>query len=310
MNKKLLQYIGALVGLALFVCALLVLRHEFRQHGIGAIMRHLRAMPAEAITLALTLTALDYLVLTGYDSLSLIYVKRPLGYPRTAFASFVGYSFSHNMGFSLFSGGGVRYRLYSAWGLPGVDIAKIVVFNGITLWMGFMAIAGVVFVTEPPMVPEVLSPYMASLRPAGSAALGIVVSYALLCIVRKGAFRLGAWEFEVPSLRLCASQLLVSSLDWCLAGSVLYVLLPPSSGLTYTAFMGVFLLAQASGIMSHVPGGLGVFEVVMVVFLANSISAPGVLGAVLMFRGVYYVLPFCIATALLGIHEARSRYPS
>jgi phosphatidylglycerol lysyltransferase len=302
-KRKLLHSLGPLVGLLFFSGALWILHHELKAYHLQDIVRHLREIPAHCLLLALAFTFLSYLIMTGYDILALRYVRHPVSYGRIALASFIGYAFSNNMGFAMIAGSSVRYRLYSAWGLSALEITKVVAFCGLSLWLGFFTLGGMVFLFEPMAVPHALRIPFTSVRPLGGIFLIIVAAYLLWSGLKKRPLKIQEWEFPLPSSRLLVAQITVASMDWALAGSVLYMLLPPVSHLSYAGFLGIYLLAQTAGLVSQIPGGLGVFETVVLVLLAPSIPASGVLGALLIFRGIYYLLPLGVAAALLGIHE-------
>ena len=303
MKASLRHILGPLFGLLFFGVALWVLHHELKVYHLEDILHHVEKLPFHRILLALLLTALSYLIMTGYDFLALQYIRRPLAYTRIALASFVGYAFSNNIGLSMVAGGSVRYRLYSSWGLSLVEITKVIGFCTMTLWLGFFLLGGVVFVFEPVMIPEALHVPLVSIQPIGGIFLIIVAAYLSLSLFRKRPFRLGGWEFTLPSSRLFVGQMAVAFLDWAIAGSVLYVLLPDSSKLSFFGFLGIFLLAQFAGLISQVPGGLGVFETVAIILLSPALPGSEVLGSLLAYRGIYYLLPLGMATILLGAQE-------
>ena len=131
-----------LAGGALLSLALWAFHREMLSYPPGEVIRQIRSLPAWGLLAALALTATDYVLLTGYDVLALRALNRPLPYRRTALASFCGYAASHNLGMALLSGGGVRFRLYSAFGLTPLEIAGVVGFCGLTYWMGLAALGG------------------------------------------------------------------------------------------------------------------------------------------------------------------------
>jgi phosphatidylglycerol lysyltransferase len=304
MKPKRLHSLGPLFGLLLFAVALWVLHHELKAYHLKDILCHLHELPAHRLFLALLLTVLSYLTLTCYDTLAVRYIQRPIPYGKTALASFIGYSFSNNTGFSMIAGASVRYRLYSTWGLSTFEITRLVAFCTLTFWLGFFTIAGGVFLSEPMMIPGALHhlPF-ASVRPIGAIFLMFVVSYVLVTMFRKKPLVIRDWKFNLPSVRLLVVQLAVASLDWIIAGGVLYTLLPDSPRLSFMGFMSIFLLAQMAGLASQVPGGLGILETVVIVLLPSSLPASEVLGSLLAYRGIYYILPLLTAALLLGTQE-------
>jgi phosphatidylglycerol lysyltransferase len=307
MRQKLLHSLGPVIGVVLFAAALWVLHHELQQYHYHEVMRHIEELSATRLLLALALTMLSYLVLTGYDLLSFRYIHHPLAYQKIALASFIGYAFSHTIGFAVLTGGSIRYRFYSTWGLSTSEITNVVAFNGVTFWFGFLTLGGLAFLLEPLALPASFHLPVTSLRPLGAVFLLIVAAYIGASIYRPVPFTIRDWEFHFPTPALATTQVVLSSLDWALAGSVLYTLLPLGQPLSYPHFLGIYLLAQLAGLVSQVPGGLGVFETVMLVFLTPAVPAAAVLAALFTYRGLYYFLPFVVAAVLLGVHELLQR---
>ncbi|MFH1369937.1 MAG: bifunctional lysylphosphatidylglycerol flippase/synthetase MprF [Planctomycetota bacterium] len=295
------QYIGAVMGLALFGVALFVIHHKLSHYHYRDIAGQLALLPRARLLAAMALTILDYLVLTGYDWLALRYIKHPLRYGRIAFASFVGYAFSHNMTFV--GGGAIRYRIYSMLGVSAANVAALVAFCAVTFWLGFFSTGSVVFLFSSEQVPAALHLPFVSVRPIGAVFLAFVAGYVALSIVKKTALRIRGWEFAMPSAVLAWSQIIIASLDWFLAGAVLFVLLPTDGQLDYFRFMPLFLLAQIVGVLSYVPGGLGVFETAVILLLSPFYETSAIVSSLLVYRLVYYLIPFGFASMLLASLE-------
>ncbi|NOY54299.1 MAG: bifunctional lysylphosphatidylglycerol flippase/synthetase MprF [Deltaproteobacteria bacterium] len=292
-----------LLGLLLFGGALWVLHHELALYHLGDIIRHLREISIEDLSIAFLLTVLSYIVMSGYDLLALRSIDHPLPYRRVGLASFVGYAFSNNMGFALLAGGSVRYALYSAWGLTALEISNVILFCTLTLWLGFFILSGVIFLWDPLPVPAGFHLCFATVRPLGVLFLGCVSVYLVVCMMRRRPFTIHHWTVSLPRPRHLVPQAMIASLDWIVAGSVFYVLLPSSSSLSFGLFLGIFLLAQVAGVASQLPGGLGVFETTALLLLKPYLPVPSVVGALVVFRGIYYLLPLLLAAALLGGRE-------
>jgi len=303
MKNRLINSLGPLLGVVLFVVALGVLYHELRLYHFQDIVRHIRDLPGQSLFLAFLLTVLSYLIMTGYDLLALRYVRKPLPYCRTALASFIGYAFSNNMGLSMLAGGSVRFRFYSAWGLSAFEIGKVIAFCTATLWLGFLALSGIVFLSAPMVIPGALHLPFASVRPIGMIFLVLVGALFMVTFLRKAPLNFRGWAFKLPDPRLFTIQMAISSLDWAVSGGVLYSLLPSSSGISFPVFLGVFLLAQLAGLASQIPGGLGVFETVVLVLLSPAMPASAIFGSLLAYRGIYYLLPLLAAAVLMATQE-------
>ncbi len=305
MKKESIRTVGYFISLSLFIAAIIVLHHELRHYHFKDIVVELRAVKPVVPGLAVFLTFLDYFVLTAYDYLGLQYIRCRLEYPRIALASFIGNVFSHNM--TIFGGSLARYRIYSALGVPAGEVARLVLFCGLTFWLGFFTIGGVVFVAEPGEIPAALHIGFATITPVGFIFLAIVVAYLIFVIFRRKPVMFGGWECSIPSFTISAGQILVASVDWLLACGVLYVLLPAAAKLTYIKFVGIFMLAQAAGLLSYIPGGLGVFDTMILLLLSGHAEKSGIAGSLVLYRLIYYLFPFALAAGLLAVHEVTEK---
>jgi len=305
MRKSLLQSAGYLISLVLFVVAILVLHHELRRYHLGDIIAELKAVRLTFLGLAVLLTFLDYWVLTAYDTLALRYIRHRLGYPKTALASFIGYVFSHNM--TIIGGSTARYRIYSALGVSAGEVARLVIFCGLTFWLGFFTIGGIVFISEPREIPAALHIPFATVRPVGIVFIAVVATYLIAIALRRRPLTIRGWEFAIPPVPISAGQIAIASLDWLLACGVLYALLPAAAKLTYIEFVGIFMLAQAAGLLSYVPGGLGVFEAVILLLLSDRLEKPTIVSCLVLYRLIYYLLPFAVGTILLTVYELAAK---
>ncbi|MCX7594973.1 MAG: lysylphosphatidylglycerol synthase domain-containing protein, partial [Fischerella sp.] len=151
--------------------------------------------------------------------------------------------------------------------------------------------------------PTQLHLRLATVRPIGVIFLLLIIIYLLGSIFIQQPLRIRAREFRFPNFKISLAQIAVSSCDWMFAAAILYVLLPSNTPLSYLDFLGIYLLAMFAGVVSNVPGGLGVFETVIVLILSSKVSAAAILGSLLAYRGVYYFLPLIVAFILLGLYE-------
>ena len=305
MGGRLKRALPAVLGLTLFVLALEVLRRQLAATSLSEVMADLRAIPDERIAAALLLTALNYAALTGYDFLAFASIGRRLDRWRIAIASFLAYAIANNVGFAMLSGAAVRYRFYTRWGLSGEELSRIVVSYSITFWLGLLALGGVSLALAPAAETSRLGG--AWMRAVGWLLIGTVVAFVVFTAAYRRPIRVGRFDWTLPRPLLALSQLLVSSVDWLLAGAVLYVLLPQGQA-PMLAVLGAFLVAQLAGLTSHVPGGAGVFESVCVLLLEPYVPADQVLPALLVYRVIYYLLPLTIALAGLLLDEVRQRH--
>src|SRR4029077_283819 len=151
--KRFVPFFKPLLLLALFAVALRILAGTLAQYRYHDVINYLSSLPIDQIILAVALTLLGYLVMTFYDTLAFRYIRHPLPYFKIALASFVGYAFNNNVGLSGLVGGSLRYRLYNAWRLEAVQIAKVIAFCTISFWLGFVILGGTFFIIAPPELP-------------------------------------------------------------------------------------------------------------------------------------------------------------
>jgi uncharacterized membrane protein YbhN (UPF0104 family) len=304
-----LRILAWLGEIALLCGAVWVLRHELRGVSLHEILRELRSLPAYRVGTSLLLTAAGYLVFAGYDLVALRHLGRSLSLGRVIISSFIGSALANNVALSFLVGGSVRYRFYSSWGLPSRDTTALVLLNILTYSLGLATAAGLAFTLEPETVPQLLRLPFASTRPLGWAALAGVVTYLILS-ARRTPLRAGRWVLAFPPLATSLLQIAVSLADWVISGAALFVLFPGAHPLSYFGFFGLFILGQIAALIAQLPGGLGVFEAVMLATLAPALPAGVVFAGLLAYRVIYYLLPLAVAAALLGVREvARLRRP-
>jgi phosphatidylglycerol lysyltransferase len=304
MLGKLVRYGGPLIAILLFAAALWALDRELAGHDLGDIVAELRATRGSVLLAALALTVLSHVALTGYDVLALRYIGRRLPYAKVGLASFIASTFSHSLSPGLLTGGSVRYRLYTTYGLSAGEVAELVAFGTFTFGLGFVALIGL-WLTLDPRVFTSLGLPIAALRAAGLLCLGSTTAYLLVCALRRAPVTTHGWQLRIPSLPLALGQIAIASLDSALAAAAAYVLLPEGLSVSYLAFFGIFLLATGAGIISHVPGGLGVFETVVLLLVPGEAPAPAILGGLLAYRVIYYLVPLATAVTLLAGNEIR-----
>jgi phosphatidylglycerol lysyltransferase len=290
-----------LLGVALFV-----MHHELAGTGYAHLRMSMQEIPASALRQAGLLTALSYLLLCGYDLLALHYVRTPLGVARAALTSLLAYALSQTLGFALLTGGAVRVRFWSMWGLSTQQIAQAAGFVSATFMVGVLAVCGFALALESHAMLGVLGVPVLLARVLAALLLALVGAYIGWAVLRANTdIEVRGWRIAVPTPGLAVTQVLLALLDWGVAGLVLYALLPAGHELPLLAFLGVFVLAQFVAVVSHVPGGLGVFESVMLVALRGIAPPAQLLAMLVAYRVVYYFVPFAMGLITLATMEVR-----
>jgi phosphatidylglycerol lysyltransferase len=300
---------GIIATIVIFLLALAALQHLLRDFHYHEIIGQLRSLSVRQVSFALLCTALSYWVLTFYDLSALRYAGIKLPYKLVAFASFTGYAISNNLGFSLISGGSVRFRLYSAAGVSAGDIAKIIVFAGVTFTVGLCAVGSLAFLIAPSqLAPAVhITPALASA--IGGIALALILAIFITAAINRKPIVLWRFKVSIPSVPMVAAQIAISGADILFAACVLYAVLPPIPGIDFSGFIGLFAIALLLGVVSNVPGGIGVFESVILLGLRQADGA-AVLGGILAYRAIYFLLPLLISGLLLAVNELLWRKPT
>ncbi len=284
-----------------------VLYELMRDYRLEDIQKALSATSSWNLGAAVFVSVCNYFVLTFYDTLAFRYVGHQLRYKKIAFASVVSYTVSNTIGFSILSGGAIRYHLYTAWGATASEVAEILAFNTLHFWSGLLILSGLTCVFRPEAITETLT-----LPAVQSVGLGLlllfpVAGYLSMAALGRGPVRIRSWEITLPPIRLAVAALSVATLDWLLAALVFYCLLPASTLLSFGHLVGAFSLAQFAGVLSHVPGGLGVFDTAMVLSLHSFLAPVQIIGALILFRSIYYFLPFLAGITAFGLYEIRRR---
>jgi phosphatidylglycerol lysyltransferase len=287
-------------ALLVFVATAWLLYKELAAFSVHDIRRALGEIPRAKLAASALLTGLDYAIIIGYDWIAVRALRYPVPPRRIALAAFTGFASSYNLG-ALLGGASVRYRLYSAWGLSATEIVQLIALISLAFWTGLFALAGSVFVIAPPRVslPFVGSHFL------GAVLLAITTAYLIMVALRRKPFYVRGVEIRLPSLSAALALMAVAAADLLLAAGALYVLLPPELGLGYLHFAGIYLLAVVAVVFAHVPGGVGVFELVVLTLAA--VETERAIASLMAFRVIYYLLPLGLALLLLIVNEARGR---
>lgn len=297
---------AGLFSVAVFLLALAVLHRVLGRFDLREVLRVAAAYPAEILLGSLLLAASSYLALGGFDWLGLHHVKRSLPLSWTLLISFVSHAVSHNAGFAVLTGGSVRLRMYSTFGLGVAEVGGIVAFAGLSFGLGVVALSSAAFVIEGARIAPLLHLPPAMVAGLGWAGLVLLVAYFLWTALARRPLAFAGWRLATPSLPLALGQIAVAATDLALVSGALYLLLPlQGSGIGYAGFVGIYVVATIAGTLSHVPGGLGVFEGALTLLLPGD-AAP-ILAALLVFRVFYNLVPLVTAALVLAVFELVQR---
>lgn len=293
-----------LLTAGLFALGAFALYHLLKPVNLKDVMDQVRSTPRHIIALALLAMFTGYAALIGYDWSALRYLGKKLPFPIIITGGFLGYALGNTIGAGPITGGAVRYRIYSSLGLTAYDIAAIAVFGSLAFGLGALIIGFGALVYHPFALQSLttISPYI--LRWIGIFALIISLGFLAILALRKSEITLRGHRFQTPSLGLLSGQLVFTAIDILMAATVLYLLLP-ANDMGFATFLAVFAAAIFAGVASHVPGGVGVFETVIITALPASVSVEQAAAGLLLYRLIYYLVPFALALVILALTELR-----
>src|SRR6188508_66506 len=301
-HRKALFAAVAVLVLLLLLSAVRDVLHEVRYEDIVGAMK---ATTPTQLLLAALATLLSYAALTGYDWAALRYAGVCVGYRIIAPTAFAAYALSNTVGFGVLTGGAVRMRLYGAAGVEPTPISRAIAFGTISFGIGTGVMAAIALVSDASGVAPVLHLPSGVLRVVAAVWLLFVAAFLAACAGRTSWARAVGRVVALPHVGLAAWQLVVSAADIVFAAAALWWLLPPSD-VSPIASVGFFAVATLLGVVSHSPGGLGVFEAVMLVTLSNAVPPGQLAGALLLYRGLYFFAPLAIALVMLSAYELRA----
>ena len=295
--------IGLALSVTIIVAALVVLYRMLHNIEVNEVVVALRATPIHGIALAAGCVAAGYLTLTFYDLFALRTIGRSdVSYLTAALAGFTSYSVGHNVGASVFTGGAVRYRIYSASGLTAIDVAKICFVAGLTFWLGNATVLGLGIAFEPEAASAInqLPPWIN--RALAVISLGILTAYVVWVWIKPRSIGRKNWKVTLPGGPLTLLQIVIGIIDLGFCALAMYVLLPADPHIGFITLAVIFVSATLLGFASHSPGGIGVFDAAMLVALWQ-FDKEDLLAGLLLFRLLYYIVPFALSLAILGIRE-------
>jgi glycosyltransferase 2 family protein len=288
-----------LIGIAAVGLAVFLLHRTLSRYSSDEILNSLNSIPAFRVTLSLLCAAASYLCLTAFDWLALRYVERPLPYGYVALASFCSLSMGHNIGFAALSSGAIRYRFYSRWGVGLGDIAKVILFCGVTVGLGLIILAGIALLSSSELASEMTSLPQSSILIVGLACLAVGPCYVALAHFLRRPIRIREWTVQLPDWRLALAQVIIGPLNFAFVSACLYHALASLADVSYLQVATAYVIGLAGSLLSHVPGGLGVIETVVLFLLAGQ----QLIGGLVAFRVIYFLIPLCIGAPLFAVAE-------
>jgi phosphatidylglycerol lysyltransferase len=296
------RWLGPTAALLVFAAVVLMLHRQLAHLHVKSVVTHLHAIPRRQILTALGFTAASYWLLTTYELLAFTYLRRAIPYTRILFTSFIAYSFGHTLGFAAFTGAAIRFRLYATARIGAIDVATVTAFCSLSLGIGLATVSGISLFLSPTHAATILRLHHNWSILVGTLLLMAVFGYALWACLARGALEIRGWALRAPGPFIGLTQIGLSVLDLSLSTAVLWSLLPAGSHVNFVTFLGVYAAAVIAGIISHVPGGVGVFEAVILLTLPG-VPPDALLGSLLAYRAIYYLVPLVCGSLLFAAKE-------
>jgi glycosyltransferase 2 family protein len=300
------RWIGTAASLLIIVASVGVLWFLIEEVQLSDITQALANVSRRQLWMAAGFTCISYACLSLYDAFALRGLGLRVGLPTSMLGSFTSYAVSFTLGFPVVTAGAVRYGVYAPYGLRGSEIARVTLVAGITFWLGMALVLGAMLPWAAGDLARVARSHPWVMQVLGGALLAGLVAYLAFVTGGHRSVAIRGWTLPLPGLRLTLVQLVLGVVDVCAGAAVLYLLLPSGHGLAYETFLAVYVFAAIVGIASHAPGGLGAFEATMLIAI-KQVPSGQLLGALLLFRLIYYIAPFLIALAMLGLYEILRR---
>ncbi len=302
--KRLIKKIISYSGIFFFILAAGMLWWQLRNYSLGDIVHAIVNIPFTNLIMACVACMLGYLALSLYDYLALNYVGGKVTWWKWMLAGMLGFAISNNAGHAVVSGGAIRYRLYTRWRIRGGDILKMLTISGFTYFLGASAIVVVSYFLIPRGMFQDSVGASIGINALFIVCLVALLTYFAVTLLFYGkSIKIGQLRFQIPSVKMATAQTFLGISDSVLAGLVLYFCLKPFVDIPFVIFMGLFAIAQSTGVFSQVPGGIGVFETVFLVALPDGVDKANIFGALLVYRIIYYVLPLIGMGSLFFIYE-------
>src|SRR5215475_3058765 len=301
-QKQVLHKVGVVISVTVIGVACYVLYHMLRGINVEEVFQAIRDTEPHQIALAALFVAAGYFTLTFYDLFATRAIGHPVPYKINALAAFTSYSIGHNVGASVFTGGAVRYRIYSAYGLNAIDVAKICFLAGLTFWLGNAAVLGLGITYHPEAAASIDQLPVWLNRVLAVGIILALIGYVVWVWTQPRSVGRGPWTVTLPGGPLTLLQILIGIVDLGFCALAMYVLVPDEPNLGFVVVAVIFVSATLLGFASHSPGGLGVFDAAMLVGLWQ-MDREELLAGMLLFRLLYYIVPFVISVILLTFRE-------
>src|SRR5438477_3588687 len=295
--------LGIAASLLIIIFAVTTLVRTLKGVDTGIILTALTEIAPHRIALAALCVVGAFCTLTFYDFFALRTIgKTHIPYRIAAMSSFTSYTIGHNIGATVFTGGAIRFRIYSDYGLTAIDVAKICFLSGLTFWLGNLFVLGIGMTWHPWAASAMDLLPLEINRLIGIGCLAGIAAYLVWLVTGDRRRELGqnGWKVTLPSWRLTLLQILIGVVDLGFCALAMYLLMPTTPYIDFVSLAVVFILATLLGFASHAPGSIGVFDAAMLLALPE-FGREQLLATLVVFRILYFLIPFGTAISIMGM---------
>jgi uncharacterized membrane protein YbhN (UPF0104 family) len=298
-HRVYVKWLKRVIAVAVIVLAGFLLTRTLSGYSRAQIVESVQAIPASRMLAGLAFAAGSYFCLSWFDFFAVRYAGKPLPYYRCALASFCALSLGHNIGFAALSSGAVRYRFYARWGLTTGEVARAVLFCGMTVGLGMITLGGIALLARSDLAAKMLGVSQTLAITLGAVCLTLSALYLLAAAFVRKEITIRSFTLPMPPLTFALAQIVIGPLNYVCVAGCLHQVLSAAGDVPYLPVAAAYVIANTSALIAHVPGGIGVVESVVMFLLPGA----GVIGALVMFRVLYYLVPLCIGGPLFGLTE-------
>ncbi|MDP2354885.1 MAG: lysylphosphatidylglycerol synthase domain-containing protein [Beijerinckiaceae bacterium] len=293
------RILGGALAVAGVALAAFLLHRIFREYSWQEFQSALASAPKMRLAAAFGFAAASYLCLTLFDWMATRYAGFPMPWRRAAHASFTALSLGHNIGFAALSSGAVRYRFYTRWGMSREGVAKVILFCGATVALGLLTLIGFTFLVRAADAATITGLSEGAAMACGATALALCAAWLLCAAFIRRPLHIRRWSFTFPPLRLALGQIVVGSVNFAFVAACLHQAIRAFAEVSYPSVATAYVLANGASLVSHVPGGLGIIESVIVYLVPGA----SLIAALIVFRATYFFIPFVFGLFTVAITE-------
>ncbi len=294
------------LGVGASLLGLYLLFRVVRRYDMEEIISAVSSVPASTIGLTVLFTVLAYVFLIAAEYLAVRYTRRAVPFGRVASTAVAALGIGHSIGVAALSSGAVRYRMYARAGLDLASVGRVLLFSGFTVSLGIATVGSLALFWHSAQLSQILGVSASALMGVAGIALLAVALYLVICALKPRRFHIRRFHVDVPSLGLACGQVLFGSAYFLSVAGVLYASLRSFTEADYPTVAALYVGADMSALIGHVPGGWGVIEYI----ITSALEGPQLLAGLIIFRAAYYLVPLAAGVAIFVLDEVAGRRSS